>query len=88
MIECHTGDFRGITPSTELEEFVSLWDTEYADYGAFVRGCREDVAFRGEGEESYWGFVGGDDVYGGEGEGIEDEDFAGVLEGCGGGGAV
>lgn len=65
MIECHTGDFRRITPSTELEEFVSLWDTEYTDHGALVGGGGEDVAFRGEGEESYGSFVGRDDVYGG-----------------------
>jgi len=48
MIECHAGDFSGITSSTELEEFVTGGDTEDADYGALVGGGGEDVAFGGE----------------------------------------
>ena len=89
--ECHTRDFRRVTSPTELEEFISCGDTEDADYGAFVGGGGEDVAFGGEGEEGYGGFVGGDDVDGCEGEGVENEDFAGVLWGdwcCGGVGGL
>ena len=88
MIECHTGDFRRIASSTELKELVTLRDAEYADYGPFVGGGGEDVAFGGEGEESYGSFVSGDDIYGGERQGIENENFAGVLEGCWGRGSM
>src|SRR5271156_6124273 len=87
MIERHTRDFSWVTSPTELEEFISCGDTEDADYGAFVGGGGEDVAFGGEGEEGYGGFVRGDDVDGREGEGVENGVFAGVLGGdwCGGG---
>jgi hypothetical protein len=79
----HTRDPRGITPPPKLKEFFALGDGKDADDGAFVGGGGEEVAFGGEGEEGYGGFVGGDNVYGGEGEGVEEEDFACVLEGGG-----
>jgi len=65
MIECHTRDFSGVTSSTELEKFITRGDTEDADYGSLVGGGGEDVAFGGEGEEGYGGFVSVDDVDGG-----------------------
>ena len=60
-----------------------MWDRKDADDGSLVGGGGEEVSFGGEGEEGYRGFVGGDDVDGGEGEGVEEEDFACVLDGGG-----